>query len=79
MRILAAHDALGNVRRLIVSPDDSPAAGLVPPPGLSLAELEASELHIDLGSPESLDRLGQELIHFRIDLERGARLIRKRR
>ena len=44
MRILAAHDAEGNIYQVVVSPPGAPPATVTTEPGLLITEIEAPEM-----------------------------------
>jgi hypothetical protein len=79
MRILAMHDAEGNVQRIEVSPEDAPPGGVTPDPGLLLTEVEAPDIsRLDLSDPASHQQIAEMLEHYRVEAEGGgARLVRK--
>ena len=83
MRILAAHDAEGNIQHIVVSPADSPLATVTAESALLVTEVEVPEelSGLDLSDPEeSYGRLAEVLLHlqeFRIEGEVKAKLIRK--
>jgi hypothetical protein len=84
MRILAAHDAEGNIHEVVVSPSDAPPATVTTQPGLLITEIEAPEVMsgLDLSDPERssqrLSELLQHLHHFRVEVGAKAKLIRKK-
>jgi hypothetical protein len=76
MRILAAHDAEGNIRHLVVSPADAPLATVTTETGLLVTEVEAPEVvsGLDLsgpGSREELDKVLEYLRDFRVEVGKG--------
>ena len=84
MRILAAHDAEGNIHQLVVSPPDAPPATVTTEPGLLITEIEAPEVMrgLDLSDPEGssqqLSEVLQHLHNFRVEMGTKAKLLRKK-
>jgi hypothetical protein len=84
MRILAAHDAKGNIHQVVVSPSDAPVATVTTEHGLLMTEIEAPELMsgLDLSDPErssqQLSEVLQHLQHFRVEVGAKAKLVRKK-
>ena len=81
MRILAAHDAEGNIHQLVVSPPDAPPATVTTEPGLLISEIEAPEVMsgLDLSDPErSGQQLSEVLKHFQVEVGAKAKLVRKK-
>jgi hypothetical protein len=83
MRILAAHDAEGNIHQVVLSPPDAPLATVTTEPGLLITEIEAPAVMsgLDLSDPErsthQLSEVLQHLRHFRVEVGAKAKLIRK--
>jgi hypothetical protein len=83
MRIVAAHDAEGNIHHLVISPADAPPATLTTETGLLVTEIEAPEevYGLDLsdpeGSGEELDKFLECLRDFRVEVGKG-KLVRKK-
>jgi hypothetical protein len=76
MRVLAAHDAEGNIHHLVVSPADAPLAAVTTETGLLVTEVEAPEVvaGLDLsgpGSREELDKVLEYLRDFRVEVGKG--------
>jgi hypothetical protein len=77
MRMLAAHDAEGNIHHLVVSPADAPLATVTTETGLLVTEVEAPEVVFGLdlsdpeGSREELDKLQEYLRDFRVEVGKG--------
>jgi hypothetical protein len=76
VRILAAHDAEGNIHHLVVSPADAPLATVTSETGLLVTEVEAPEVvsGLDLSGPGSrkeLDRVLEYLRDFRVEVGKG--------
>ena len=84
MRILAAHDAEGNIYQVVVSPPGAPPATVTTEPALLITEIEAPEMmsELDLSDPErrgqQLSQVLQHLQHFRVEVGAKAKLIRKK-
>ena len=81
MRILAAHDAKGNIHHVVVSPPGVPVATVATEPGLLITEIEIPETMsgLDLSDPErSSQRLSEVLQHFQVEVGARAKLIRKK-
>jgi hypothetical protein len=67
MRILAAHDAKGNIYQVVVSPTGAPLATVTTELGLLITEIEAPEMMsgLDLSDPErSNQQLSEVLLRF---------------
>ena len=83
MRILAAHDADGNIHQIVVSPPDAPHATVTTEPGLLITEIEAPELVSGLHlmdrehNNQQLSEVLQHLHDFRVEVGK-AKLIRKK-
>ena len=83
MRILAVHDAEGNIHQVAVLPPNAPPATVTTEPGLLTTEIEAPEMMsgLDLSDPErssqQLSEVLQHLSHFRVEVGAKAKLIRK--
>jgi hypothetical protein len=68
MRLLALHDAHGNLAGLVAAPSDAPQASFSPEPGLFLSEVDSTGLDLCLGGEETLERLTEVLDHHRVDI-----------
>jgi hypothetical protein len=85
MRILAAHDAQGNIHHVVISPEDAPHATVTTEtdPGLLVTEVEVPEVlsKLDLVDPEAsgrqLDEVLQQLQEFRVEVKAKGKLVRK--
>ena len=85
MRILAAHDAEGNVHHVVISTADAPPATVTTEtdPGLLVTEVEIPDMlsKLDLSDLESsgrqLDKILQQLQDFQVELKAKGKLIRK--
>ena len=85
MRILAAHDAEGNIHHVVISTEDAPLGTVTTETdrGLLVTEVEIPEMlsKLDLGDPEGsgrqLDEVLQQLQNFRVELKAKGKLIRK--
>jgi hypothetical protein len=83
MRILAAHDAAGNIHEVVLSPADAPPATVTPEPGLLLTEVEAPEgIRLDLSDPDrsrgQLEKFSRQLQELRVEVGK-AELVRKKK
>jgi hypothetical protein len=84
MRILAAHDAAGNIHEVVLSPADAPRVTVTTETGLSLTEVEAPEgiSKLDLSNPDrsrrQLEKLSRQLQEFRVEVGK-AKLVRKKK
>ena len=81
MRILAVHDAEGNIHQIVVSPPDAPPATVTTEPGLLISEIEAPEVMsgLDLSDPErSSQQLSEILQHFQVEVGAKAKLVGKK-
>jgi hypothetical protein len=83
MKILAAHDAEGNIHQVVVSPPDAPPAIVATEMGLLITEVEVPEAlsGLDKSDPEhsaeQLSKIFQALQNFRVEVGTKARLMRK--
>jgi len=79
MRVLAMHDAQGNIHHIVVGPPDSPPAVVTAEPGLLVTEVEAPEeiADLDLSDPQSQRQLNEVLQNFRVEAQAEGRLVRK--
>ena len=80
MRMLAAHDAEGNIYQVVVSPPDAPPATAATQPGLLITEVVVPETirGLDLSDPEqAAQQLSRFVQEFRVEPGTKARLIPK--
>jgi hypothetical protein len=73
MRILAIHDAQGNIYHTVVSPPDSPPVAFAGEPGLSVTEVEAPEL----GDPMDRQQIEEVRERWRVEVKPEAKLVRR--
>ena len=79
MRILAAHDAKGNIHHVVVCPTDAPVATVTTEAGLLITEIEVPD-GLDLSDPErSSHRLSEVLKDFQVEVRAKVKLVRKNR
>jgi hypothetical protein len=84
MRILAAHDAEGNIYQVVVTPPGAPLATVTAEPGLLITEIEAPEMMsgLDLSdlerSNQQLSEVLRRLHGFRVEVGAKAKLVRKK-
>jgi hypothetical protein len=84
MRILAAHDAAGNIHEVVLSPADAPLVTVTTQTGLLVTEVEAPEgiSMLDLSHPErgrrQLEKVSRQLQEFRVEVGK-ATLVRKKK
>ena len=76
MKVLAIHDAQGNIDTIIVRPGDAPMGATVSP-GQMVTEVEVADVKIDPADPGSYQRLIEMLQEFRVEVKTEARLVRK--
>lgn len=67
MRVVAVHDAAGNITALTTVPPDAPMAGATPKGGQSVTELEIPEIAEDLDSASLADRLTEIIGTHRVE------------
>jgi len=77
MKLLAVHDAKGNIARIMVCPPSAPPAATAAGPGYFVTEVEAPDPKIDAADPESYQRLTQVLKNFRVEVKTEGKLVRK--
>ncbi len=77
MKVLAIHDAQGNIAALVVGPPSSPPAVVAAEPGQLVTEVEAPEVKVERTDPESYQRLVEVIENFRLELKAPGRLVRK--
>jgi hypothetical protein len=76
MRCFAMHDKLGKLAGLIISPPDSPAAGMSTESGLFLTEVDAPEELSEPAGPDREKKLNEILKSFRVDINVRPRLMK---
>jgi len=77
MKILAIHDAHGNITASVVLPENAPPGAVAAEPGQMMTEVEA-EVRIDPLDGENYQRLIEVIQNFRVDVKTEAKLVRKR-
>ncbi|MDB5066426.1 MAG: hypothetical protein JWM18_2860 [Chloroflexi bacterium] len=79
MKVLAVHDAKGNISGFVVHPVDGPPGAVTVRPGEQMTEVELPpEVNLDLiGDDDSLERLVGVLHAFRIEMMARTGLLRK--
>jgi hypothetical protein len=79
MKILAIHDAEGNIVASVIRPEDAPPASVAVGPGRMTTEVEAREVKIDPldEHEESYKRLIEVMQNSRVEVE--AKLVTKHR
>ena len=81
MKVLAAHDADGNVQYIVVSPEGAPTATVATESTLFVTEVDAADVMPGLDDREHSDRrvaeVMQQLQQFRVELKGRAKLVRK--
>jgi len=84
MRILAAHDAAGNIHEVVLSPADAPPATVTTETGLLVTEVKAPKgiSRLDLSDPDrsrrQLEKFSRQLQEFRVEVGK-AELVRKKK
>jgi hypothetical protein len=78
MRVVALHDADGNIESLLASPEGSPSMGTEVKPGQRMTEIDVPELTSDLDGSSLLDRLDEMISSHRVEAGPSqARLVQK--
>ena len=78
MKILAIHDAKGNIAASIVLPANAPPGAVAVDPGQVMTEVEVRELKIDPLDGQNYQRLVEVIQNFRVEVKTEAKLVRKR-
>jgi hypothetical protein len=73
MRILAIHDAQGNIYHIVMRPSDSPPVAFAGEPGLSVTEVEAPEI----SDPRDRQQIEEVLERWRVEVKPEAKLVRR--
>jgi hypothetical protein len=76
MKVLAIHDAQGNIAGVVASPGDAPL-GAVVVPGQTMTEVEVPDMQIDPADPESYQQFIEMLKQFRVEVKTEGRLVKK--
>ncbi len=79
MKLLAIHDAKGNISRIVVCPPNAPPAATAVGPGHFVTEVEALDVKIDPADPSSYQRLTQVLENSQVEVKTEGKLVRKTR
>jgi hypothetical protein len=72
MRVVAIHDAAGNILTLIASAEDGPGGGIHLEPGHGAREIEVAELDETMDHPELKRRLDELIENYRVDVSGDA-------
>jgi hypothetical protein len=67
MRLLAIHDADGNIARFVMNPSDGPRAVVAAQVGEFVTEIEAPDLEFDAEDPRSLHRVLELMDRYRVE------------
>lgn len=78
MKILAVHDAQGNITAVVVRPEGAPM-GVTAEPGQLATEVDAPDVKIDPADPGSYQRLIEMLQEFRVEVKTEGRLVKRAR
>src|SRR4026207_2319788 len=78
MKIMAVHDAQGNISATVVLPTDAPAGAIRVEPGQTITAIVGSHLKFDAQKEKSYERLIEVIQNFRIEpIPSRAKLVRK--
>ena len=77
MKVLAIHDATGNIERVLVHPSNGPPGSVTPPPGRFATEVEVAGLKDDPVDPKNYERLMETLRNYRVEAKTAAKLVKK--
>jgi hypothetical protein len=78
MKIMAIHDAQGNISANLVLPADAPPGGVGVDPGQTITEIDGHNLKFDALKEQSYERLIELMQNFRIEpISSKAKLVRK--
>jgi hypothetical protein len=79
IRLYALHDDTGNISGLISAPDDAPRATISVQPGVTVTEVDASAVDIDIARDggEVHERLLNLMNHYQLDTAAGRGLIKR--
>ncbi|MEV4683277.1 hypothetical protein [Streptomyces kurssanovii] len=72
MKVLAVHDAAGDILSLVVSPEEGPAFGVESRAGEYVHTVEISGLSLDMPHPEIYRRLDEVAKTFRVEVTEPA-------
>ena len=79
MRVLAAHNLLGNIAHFVVLPTDAPPAAVGVAQGHLVTEVDAAGLRLDAKKPEGLEKLAETIRAYRVDVKEHGRLVKKKK
>ena len=85
MRILAAHDAAGNIHEVVLSPAGAPPATITTETGLSVTEVKAPAgiSKTDLSDPDrsrrQLEKLSRQLQELRVEVGKAELVPKKKK
>jgi hypothetical protein len=78
MKVMAIHDAQGNISATVVVPTDAPAGAIRVEPGQTITEIEGHSLKFDAQKEQSYERLLEIIQNFRMEpIASKAKLVRK--
>jgi hypothetical protein len=78
MKVLAAHNLLGDIEHLVVLPTDAPPAAVGIAQGHLVTEVDASGLRLDPEKPEELEKLSAAIREYQVDVKERGRLVKKK-
>jgi len=78
MKILAIHDAQGNITASVVHPPDAPPAAVGSEGGQMMTEVEVREVRIDPLDGQNYQGLIEVMQNFRVEVKTEAKLVSKR-
>jgi len=67
MKIMAIHDAQGNISATVVLPTDAPPGAIRVEPGQTITEIDGHNLKFDAQKEQSYERLREVIQNFRIE------------
>ena len=78
MKIMAVHDAQGNISATVVLPTDAPAGAIRVEPGQAITEIDGHNLKFDAVNEQRYERLTELIQNFRVEPGISkAKLVRK--
>jgi arginine/lysine/ornithine decarboxylase len=78
MKIMAIHDAKGNISATVVLPADAPPGAIRVEPGQTITEIDGHNLKFDAQKEQSYERLIEVIQNFRIEpIPSRAKLVKK--
>jgi hypothetical protein len=78
MKVLAAHNLLGDIEHFVVLPADAPPAAVGVAQGHLMTEVDASGLRVDAKKPETLEKLAETIRSYRVEVKEQGRLVKKK-